>query len=190
MKILLRKAGRYLLAAAIMAFPSLAVAEIDLLSNDRLIEATKAADLTAAEELLVRGHNVDVRDENSRTSLFIASSRGNEDFVELLLRFNPKVNAVDKFGSSPLFYAAAGNHVGVIEMLVEKGAPLNAQNRQGLTPLMIAASEGHLAAVQALVDLKADDKVTDFTGRTAYDWARRNNRRAVLRYLKSAGIGG
>ena len=151
---------------------------------------TVAGALKAARHLETRCLIVDVRDENRRTSLFFASIQGNEDFVELLLRFNPKVNAIDKFGSSPLFYAAAGNHVGVIEMLVEKGAPLNVQNRQGLTALMIAASEGHLAAVQALIDLKADTEFTDFTGRTAYDWANRNNRRAVIRYLKSVGIGG
>lgn len=189
MDILGKLTRRLLIVMAIAALPSMALAEIDLLSNDRLIEATKADDLTAAEALLVRGHNVDVRDENNRTSLFFASIQGNEDFVELLLRFNPKVNAVDKFGSSPLFYAAAGNHVGVIEMLVEKGAPLDAQNRQGLTPLMIAASEGHLASVQILIDMKADSGITDFTGRTAHDWAARNNRRAVIRYLKSVGVG-
>lgn len=189
MRILPKSALSFFAAIAILAVPAVVSAEIDLLSNDRLIEATKADDLTAAEALLVRGHNIDVRDQNRRTSLFFASIQGNEDFVDLLLRFNPRVNTVDKFGSSPLYYAAASNHVGVIEMLVEKGARLDDQNSQGLTPLMIAASKGHLAAVQALLDLKADAGLTDFTGRTAFDWAARNNRRAVIRFLKSAGIG-
>ena len=178
----------WLAAVAISALPMTAVAEIDLLKNDRLIEATKADDLTTAESMLARGHNVDARDENRRSSLFFAAMEGNEDFVNLLLRFNPRVNSTDKFGSSPLYYAAAGNHVGVIEALAGKGANINVQNRQGLTPLMIAASSGHLAAVQALLDLKADSGFTDFTGRTALDWALRNNRRAVVRFMKSAGI--
>ena len=179
----------WLVAIIISVLPLAAIAEINLLSNDRLIEATKADDQTGAEALLARGHNVNVRDENRRTSLFFAAIQGNEDFVELLLRFNPRVNTVDKLGSSPLYYAAAGNYVGVIEMLAEKDANLNAQNRQGLTPLMVAASEGHLAAVQALLDLKADSTLTDFTGRTAFDWALRNNRQAVVRFLKTAGSG-
>lgn len=173
----------------LVTLPPGARAELDLLSNDRLIEAVKANDLKGAEELLLRKHDVDVRDENRRTALFFAALQGNEDFLELLLRFNPKIGAVDKFGSSPLYYAAAANHVGIIEMLAERGADLNQQNRQGLTPLMVAASEGHLAAVQILVELKADSATTDFTGRTAYDWAVRNQRRVVIRYLKSAGLG-
>jgi uncharacterized protein len=169
--------------------PGGALAQINLLSNDLLIEAVKADDLKGAEELLVRKHDADARDENRRTPLFFAVIHGNEDFVELLLRFNPKIDAVDKFGSSPLYYAAAANHVGVIKLLADKGADLNQPNGQGLTPLMVAASEGHLAAVQMLIQLKADAGVTDFTGRTAYDWAVRNSRRVVIRYMNSAGFG-
>ena len=178
-----------LTAFLLVALPVGVHAEINLLSNDRLIEAVKANDIKGAEDMLLRKHDVDVRDQNGRTALFFAAIQGNEDFVELLLRFNPKIGAVDKFGSSPLYYAAAANHVGVIEMLAEKNADLNQQNRQGLTPLMVAASEGRLAAVQILIELKADTTTTDFTGRTAYDWAVRNNRRFVIRYLKSAGFG-
>lgn len=179
-----------LAAILLLTFSPGARAQLDLLSNDRLIEAVKANDLKGAEELLQRKHDVDARDENRRTALFFAAIQGNEDFLDLLLRFSAKVGAVDKFGSPPLYYAAAANHVGIIEMLAEKGANLNQQNRQGLTPLMVAASEGHLAAVQTLIELKSDSTTTDFTGRTAYDWAVRNNRRVVVRYLKSAGFGG
>jgi len=163
-------------------------AEIHLLKNDRLIEAAKADDLKTAESLLNRKHNVDVREQNGRTPLFIAASRGAEDFVDLLLRHEAKIDALDKFGNAPMYYAAAGNHVEVVEMLIEGGANVNLQNRRGLTALMIAASEGHLASLQALIDGKADASLTDFTGRTAWEWAQRGNRSRVLRYLQSVGI--
>jgi len=63
-----------------------ASADINLLSNDPLIEAVKADDLKGAEEMLQRQHDVDVRDENGQTALFFAAIRGNEDFVEMLPR--------------------------------------------------------------------------------------------------------
>ena len=163
-------------------------AEIDLLKNDRLIEAAKADDAKAGEDLLNRKHNVDVREQNGRTPLFIAASQGSEDFVELLVRHDAKIDAVDKFGNSPLYYAAAGNHVGVVEILLDGGANVNLQNRRGLTALMIAASEGHLATVQTLIDRKSDSSLTDFTGRTAWEWAQRGNRSHVLRYFKTVGV--
>ena len=189
MRIITNSVATGLTVVLLAILPLGATAEINLLSNDRLIEAVKANDIDGAEDMLLRKHDVDVRDQNRRTALFFAAIQGNEDFVELLLRFNPKIGAVDKFGSSPIYYAAAANHVGVIEMLAEKGADLDRQNRQGLTPLMVAASEGHLYTVQILIELKADTTATDFTGRTAYDWAVRNKRRVVIRYLKSAGLG-
>ena len=177
------------LAVAFTALsPANGLTEVDLLSNDRLIEATKAADLKSAEDLLNRKHNIEVREQNGRTPLIFAAGRGSEDFVELLVKYKAKIDAVDKFGNSPIYYAAAGNHAGVVEILLESGAKLNSQNRRGLTPLMIAASEGHLSTVQVLVDSKADPALTDFTGRTAWEWAHRSNRGRVLRYLESVGI--
>ena len=169
--------------------PTGALAAMDLLSNDPLLEAVKDGYLQGAEQMLLRKSDVDVRDQNGRTALFLAAIRGDEDFVEMLLRYNPKIGAVDNYGSSPLYYAAAANNAGVIEMLVAKGADLNLSNRQGLTPLMVAASRGHLDAVGMLVELKSDVEMTDFTGRTAYDWAVRNNRMVIIRYLNSAGLG-
>ena len=189
MRICLISVTTCIVAGLIAIFPIGVAAEISLLKNDRLIEAVKANDLQAAEDMLVRKHDVDARDENRRTALFYAAIHGNEDFADLLLRFNSKIGAIDKYGSSPVYYAAAANHIGIIEILAKKGANLNQQNRQGMTPLMVAASEGNLAAVQILIELKADSATTDFTGRTAYDWAVRNERRFVIRYLKSAKNG-
>ena len=186
----IRLAARLIVAAAIgTVLTSVPVrAELNLLKNDRLIEAVKADDLTAGESLLNQKHNVDVREQDGRTPLFFAAARGLEDFVDLLIRHEAQIDAVDKFGNSPIYYAAIGDHVGVVEILLEGGANVNLQNRRGMTPLMMAASDGHLATVQALIDAKADPSLTDFTGRTAWEWAQRGNRSHVLRYLKSAGI--
>ena len=161
-------------------------AQVNLLVGDRLIEAVKANDARSIEELLARGHDPNVTDENQRTALMLAAASGYEDIIALLIRYRAGVNAQDKFGNAALYYAAAADNVGVLKRLLDAGANVDTANRQGATSLMIAAAEGHLASVQMLIDHKADLEATDFTGRTVHDWARRNNRTAVLGVLDRA----
>ena len=167
-------------------WPLVAFSEMDLLSEDKLIVAVIAGDLEAAEILLDHKHNVDVRDKNQRTPLSFAAEGGKEDFAKLLVRFNARVNASDKLGNSPLYYAASGNHAGIILMLIRAGAKPDKQNRHGLTPLMIAASQGHVYVLQTLLQAQADPTLTDYTGRSALDWAVRNARHPAARILKTA----
>ena len=72
----IRFAAKLIVAAAIGAvLASVTVrAEIDLLKNDRLIEAVKADDLKAGELLLNQQKYVDVREHNGRTPLFFADN--------------------------------------------------------------------------------------------------------------------
>ncbi len=176
-----------LVICALLAAPASGVrAEINLLSNDKLIEAVKANDYRTVEELLTRGHDANVSDENGRTSLMLAAASGYEDVAEVLVRNRAGLNAADKFGNSALYYAAASDNVGVIQILKKAGANINILNREGATPLMVAAAEGHIAAIHALLDAKADLSLTDYTGRTARDWAERNRRSAALRVLDRA----
>lgn len=173
-----------LAVAAGIAASGSAHADIDLFQRDPLVRAAGANDLATAEQMLVRGHNADAIDGKRRTALIIAASRGFEDMVDVLVRHRANVNAVDEFGNSALFYAASRDHVGILEILLEAKAKIDAKNRQGVTPLMAAASAGKPAAVQLLLENGADPKETDFTGRTAGDWAQTNRRRTVLRILE------
>jgi ankyrin repeat protein len=175
-----------LLCATLAAAAPAVRAEMNLLATDKLIEAIKANDPKTAEELLARGHDANASDDSQRTALMLAAVSGYDDAVALLIRYRASTNTADKFGNSALYYAAAGDNVGTIRLLLAAGADINIGNRQGMTPLMIAAAEGHIGAVQTLIERKADLQATDFTGRTAHDWARRNNRAAVSRVLERA----
>ena len=147
--------------------------------------AVIADDLDAAEDILAHKHNVDVRDRNQRTPLSLAAEGGKEDLAKLLVRFNARVNAQDNLGNTPIYYAASSNHTAVISTLIRAMADLDNQNRQGLTPLMIAASKGHVDALQTLLEGQADPTLTDYTGRSALDWAVRNSRQPAVRILKN-----
>tara|TARA_R110000787_G_scaffold52576_3_gene123791 strand:- start:142 stop:714 length:573 start_codon:yes stop_codon:yes gene_type:complete len=188
MRILCRLTICLVAVAGLSATPAALRAQISLLNNDRLIEAVNANDLATAETLLGKGHFTEVVDEKRRTPLILAASRGHEDLVDALVRFRANVNAADEFGNTALFYAASGDHIGIIEILLEAEAAIDAKNRQGVTALMGASSSGRLAAVEKLLANKADPAETDFTGRTARDWASRNNRRLVVDIFERRGI--
>ncbi len=183
-----RLSGLLMVALAGLSLVVPVRAEINLLDNDRLIEAVNSNDLEGAEALLNRKHFADVVDAKQRTPLIIAAARGYEDLVDVLIRFRASVDAVDELGNSALFYAAAGDHTGVIEILKDAGANVNIKNRRGGTPLMVAAAGGRTAAVQMLLDFGARAGETDFTGRTARDWAQSNNRRTILNVFDRRGI--
>ena len=176
-----------LLIIPIVGFlPHVALSDTDLLSEDKLILAVIADDLDAAEDILAHKHNVDVRDRNQRTPLSLAAEGGKEDLAKLLVRFNARVNAQDNLGNTPIYYAASGNHTPVILTLIRAKANPNNQTRQGLPPLMLAASKGHVDALQTLLEAQVDPTLTDFTGRSALDWAVRNSRHFAARMLKTA----
>ena len=145
--------------------------------------AVEGNSVSDAEALLARGANPNARGADGKTVLILAAAQGHEDMVGLLARHRAALDRSDKFGNTALYYAAAGNHSGVVEILIEAGAGKDKANRRGVTPLMVAASEGGLATVQALLDAGADPAVTDFTGRTAYDWAQRGGRGDAMRLL-------
>ncbi|KAG2713227.1 hypothetical protein I3843_04G158100 [Carya illinoinensis] len=75
-------------------------------------------------QLLKRGLDPNESDNNGRTALHIAASRGNENCVLLLLDYGADPNSRDSDGSVPLWEAVLGGHEPVIKLLLDSGANL------------------------------------------------------------------
>ena len=71
--------------------------------------------------LIEEGANVDARDENKDTPLFIAVGQGHKDIAELLILKGANVNAVDKKGRTPLDLANYSHHKDLAEFLIKHG---------------------------------------------------------------------
>lgn len=72
--------------------------------------------------LLKAGAHVNFKNESSETPLIIAASRGNNDFVALLIENEADVNAVDNSQQSALYYASESGFTEIVEMLIMAGA--------------------------------------------------------------------
>jgi hypothetical protein len=106
------------------------------------------------EVLLKRGanKNIDARNWDGTTALFVAASQGCFSIAELLLRQGADSDSVNNKGMNPVYMAARRGHTRVIQLLAEFNANINAGADIDLTALQIASDRGHAKAVRQLYD--------------------------------------
>jgi len=132
-------------------------------ATDRLkivSEAMEASDITEIRSLIERGADVNVRSVNGKTSLFIASERGYNEIVKLLIQAKANVNTSVE-GFTPLLIAVQQGHSEIVKLLIEKKANINASNLEGLTPLYDASAWGRVEIVKMLIDAQADVNIVN-----------------------------
>lgn len=117
-------------------------------------------------ELLLQKDGIDVnlQDNDNRTPLLWAASKGHKDVVELLVQKDGiDVDHQDKDGLTVLSWAARNGHLEVTELLLHKdGIEVNAQDMAGWTPLIWATRTACNWEMVKLLLRKGDNA---FTGR-------------------------
>jgi hypothetical protein len=100
------------------------------------------ADLLA-HDLIVRGADVDRRDQEGYTALMYASNAGQEGMVKTLLDAGADANAFDNAGSTPVMFAAQHGYAGIVKRLLIAGANPGRRRGDGLSAWDFAAQNGH-----------------------------------------------
>jgi len=97
-------------------------------------------DLPDVEKLLASGIDVNIRDDNGKTPLYIACEKNVDiKIVEKLLIAGAKTNIRDKKGVAPLLQAAINRSKTLIELLLDHKADIDAKDNNGATPLLFLA---------------------------------------------------
>ncbi|KAJ5678666.1 Ankyrin repeat-containing protein [Penicillium macrosclerotiorum] len=141
------------------------------------------------QELLSVGRASDMiltSEELDLTPLSLASWRGNEAAVELLLTIEEvDVNSRDSFGQTPLSYAAANGNQAVVKLLLAtEGVDVNSIDDNSHTPLSYAAANGHQAVVRLLLATEGVDvNLTDDNGQSPLLLAAKKRHTAVVELL-------
>ena len=86
---------------------------------------------------------VEIRDDDGRTPLHCAATRGRRALAELLLAANAEANARTDWGATPLHLAAHNGRGDVVELLLARGAEVNCRDDLGVTPLRAAIDQRH-----------------------------------------------
>ncbi|KAM3871298.1 uncharacterized protein ankrd63 [Diretmus argenteus] len=104
--------------------------------------------------LLEKGADVNLQDENGRTSLSHACELGHLEVIKLLVQFSANPDVSDVWGNSALMYAAFSGHSQVLEFLVRAfkrlGLKLDRTNNAGHSAIQVANFFGHNQCVQIL----------------------------------------
>ena len=121
-----------------------------LVSGSTYLHVASRANLPSlADVLLTRGWlKVDVQDSLGMTALYVASKRGNERMVQLLLRSGADVNARNGIRQATLAYD--------VDLAITEGPALNMSAKPSETALMVAVWRGHVAVVKQLLKGGAD----------------------------------
>ncbi|KAN0141504.1 Ankyrin repeat-containing domain protein [Lactarius tabidus] len=120
--------------------------------------------VSVAGLLLKHGVDVNTRNKDHLTPLYVASYVGNIEIVRLLLDHgaDPESNAEGHIGEKPLHQVSYGKYrspedgVRVAQLLLERGADVNTRRKDDQTPLHVASYFGNVEIVLLLLDHGAD----------------------------------
>ncbi|BDG76743.1 ankyrin repeat domain-containing protein [Wolbachia pipientis] len=185
-------------------------AQLDL--NKELLIAAKGGDLNKVIDLISKGANVNVKDNNDDTPLHLAV--GYLDVVKYLISKGANINAKCKAGATPLDIAAYQKLSDVVEYLKQtqldldkklliavksgglnkiidlfnRGANINAENEYGKNPIHIAAESDYKNIIEFLLSKEGVGvNDTDEQGHTPLHWASWSGHLGMLEYLIGKG---
>jgi ankyrin repeat protein len=152
------KAIRLLLILGLAIISVVNIAHGD--TNLDLITASDAGSVSNVQKALDGGAEVDAKNTNGTTSLWVASQKGYKEIVKLLLEKGADVEAKDDKATTPLLIASLNDKLDVVKLLLEKGADVNAKRSDGISSLFIASQEGYMEIVKLLLSngAKVDEK--------------------------------
>ncbi|MFC1763440.1 ankyrin repeat domain-containing protein [Planctomycetota bacterium] len=173
-------------------------------AKDSLHAAFAAEKVSWLNNLISAGLDVNSRDSEGRTPLYLAVSQGKKDMADVLIANGADVNAKNNSGQAALHVILdirnAYNRryprspqpqntlANTVRLLSAQGADVNIKDQDGRTPLHLAAELGDGDIIEYLLnkDAKVDEK-DDESGSTALHHAARFGNMEVIEVLIARG---
>jgi ankyrin repeat protein len=133
--------------------------------------AAGLGDAQKVKRYIDKGDDVNARDMEGITPLFMALLENQVAVAKLLLEQDIDVNIPDKDGTVPLSAAAGMGNKYLVRAMISKGCNVNYQENDGWSPLHYACHLGHCAIVKILLEYGADPALKDINGLTPIDCA-------------------
>ena len=129
--------------------------------NQQLIAAAWDNDVRRAQSLIIRGADVNAKDNTVQSAYLISTSEGYLELLNLTLKHGADVDSKDSFNGTGLIRAADRGHADIAGRLVQAGVEIDHINNLGWTALHEAiilgdGSDRYVNTVWVLVTAGAD----------------------------------
>lgn len=156
--------------------------------EDKLIKAALKGDVKKMEKLLDEGIDVNSRDAEGASALYMAAAAGQAQAVALLLDRGAAVDLPDLvLSSTPLHRASEHADTAASRLLLDRGADVNARAAEGWGPLHVAARANQVPSAQLLIERGADVNMRTNQGDTPLRYAVFYGNQQVADYLRANG---
>ncbi|MDP1612257.1 MAG: ankyrin repeat domain-containing protein [Sulfuritalea sp.] len=143
-------------------------------SDEELLAASAAGDVSGARQSLEQGANVNASGALKRTPLFVAAFCDRPELVKLLLDKGSKHDVADANGMPPLHAAVIVGGAEIAKLLLANGANVDGRDAAGRSALHVAAATNQIPLVELLLAGKANAAARDKNGKTAAALAKEN----------------
>jgi len=149
------------------------------------VEHLKNNDYLKVQELLKNAQNANaINDAGESVLMFAIRSHCDFALIMLLVENAADVFAVDFEGVSVFDMAVTYGNIAMVNYMLERGIDANKTERKsGFTPLMCASCYGRSEVVKILLSKGADKNAQDAKGLSATDFARKMNKKSILKLL-------
>jgi ankyrin repeat protein len=111
--------------------------------------------------------------------------RCDDDIIDLLIEHGADLYDYDNEGVSVFEYAITYNNFKFVAFMINKGIDVNKTERKsGFTPLMAAVCYGRVKMLELLLEAGADVNRVDKKGYSAHDFARKMQKKSMLKLLE------
>ncbi|KAL9675449.1 hypothetical protein QQ045_003651 [Rhodiola kirilowii] len=154
-----------------------------------LVKLVMTGDMDKLRDVIERSgtESVNSVDQSGRSLLHLAVMKNRADLVQMLLEYEPDINAHSSSGSSPLESAAASGHALIVELLLAHGANMERSGPSSIGAIHLAARQGHIEVLKLLLLKGADVESTTKDGSTALHIATEERKRDCVRLLLASG---